>query len=86
MFGKRVHKAVLEFGAKVTGITIHFVDEEYDHGPIIFQEPVKISDNEDVNSLSTRVLMVEHEIYWKVIEALIQKTIYIEGRRVYGTI
>ncbi|MGD9202549.1 MAG: phosphoribosylglycinamide formyltransferase [Chitinispirillia bacterium] len=82
MYGKHVHRAVLDYGAKVTGITVHFVDEEYDHGAIILQETVKVLTNDDTDSLAARVLVVEHEYYWKAIEAIIQGSIKIEGRKV----
>lgn len=61
MHGKLVHKAVLAAREKVTGVTIHTVDEEYDHGPIIAQCEVPVLDNDTVDSLSERVLKREHE-------------------------
>ena len=82
MYGKRVHQAVLDYGAMVTGITVHFVDEEYDHGAIILQETVKVLKNDDADSLAARVLIVEHENYWKAIEAIVQGTLTIKGRKV----
>jgi phosphoribosylglycinamide formyltransferase-1 len=82
MYGSRVHEAVIEYGAKVTGVTVHFVDEEYDHGPIIMQKAVDVPDSDDSRSLAERVLKIEHETYWKAIEAIARGKIRIIGRRV----
>jgi len=86
MYGSRVHKAVLEFGAKISGITIHFVDEEYDHGPVIFQDTVPVKDDDTPDTLAARVLKLEHASYWKVVDAVCNKRVKVEGRRVFGTI
>ena len=59
MYGLRVHAAVLEYGAKVTGCTVHFVDNEYDHGPIILQRPVPVLDNDTPDTLAARVFAEE---------------------------
>ena len=84
LFGEKVHQAVLDYGAKVSGITIHFVDEEYDHGPIIFQETVPVFDDDDAHSLAKRVLAVEHANYWKVLHAIGEGNIRVRNRRVFG--
>lgn len=86
MYGKRVHQAVLDYGAKVSGITVHFVDEEYDRGPIILQETAKVLDGDDADSLAARVLKVEHGNYWRAVEAFAQGTIRVEGGKVIGTV
>jgi phosphoribosylglycinamide formyltransferase-1 len=86
MFGTRVHQAVLDYGAKVSGISIHFVDEEYDHGPVIFQETVNVLDDDDADSLAARVLKLEHANYWRVVEAIAQGRITVENRKVTGTV
>lgn len=83
LYGMRVHNAVIDHGAKVTGVTVHFVDEEYDHGPIIIQEPVRVNDDDTPESLSQRVLRVEHEIYSKAIALFAEGRLTIHGRRVY---
>jgi phosphoribosylglycinamide formyltransferase-1 len=62
MFGRHVHEAVLRSGARVTGVTVHFVDEEYDHGAIIAQWPVPVLSGDDAESLAARVLEVEHRV------------------------
>jgi len=86
MYGKRVHQSVLDYGAKVTGITVHFVDEEYDKGPIILQETAPVLDGDDADSLAERVLKVEHGNYWRAVEAYARGTIQVEGRRVIGSV
>ena len=70
MFGINVHKAVLEAGEKFTGVTIHFVDEEYDRGPIIIQKKVKVKKNDTPETLQKRVLKVEHKIYPYIVKKL----------------
>jgi phosphoribosylglycinamide formyltransferase 1 len=86
MYGSRVHQAVIDYGAKISGITIHLVDEEYDHGPIILQESIKVDSFDDAHSLAERILKVEHANYWKAIEAIAQGTVTIDGRRVVGNV
>jgi len=86
MYGGRVHRAVLEYGAKISGITIHFVDEEYDHGPVIFQETVPVKDDDTPDSLAERVLALEHASYWRVVEAIGRGRLHVEGRRVFGEV
>ncbi len=86
MYGKRVHQAVLDYGAKVSGVTVHFVDEVYDHGSIILQETVKVEDDDDADSLAQRVLVLEHANYWRAVEAITMGKITIKGRRITGSI
>jgi phosphoribosylglycinamide formyltransferase-1 len=85
LYGSKVHQAVLDYGAKVTGVTVHFIDEEYDHGPIILQEVVNVQDDDTAESLARRVLAVEHQSYWRAIEAIAAGSIEVRGRRVYGS-
>jgi phosphoribosylglycinamide formyltransferase 1 len=70
MYGERVHRAVLQSGSRVSGATVHYVDEEYDHGAILAQWPVPVLADDTVHSLSARVLKVEHVLYPRVIEAV----------------
>jgi phosphoribosylglycinamide formyltransferase-1 len=86
LYGEKVHQAVLDYGAKVSGITVHFVDEEYDHGPVIFQDTVPVLDSDDAHALAQRVLMLEHASYWKAVEAIAQNRISVKGRNVYGCV
>jgi formyltetrahydrofolate-dependent phosphoribosylglycinamide formyltransferase len=70
MYGARVHAAVIAGGARVSGATVHFVDEQYDHGPIIAQWPVPVFPDDTPATLGPRVLRVEHVLYPRVVEAL----------------
>ena len=63
MYGNHVHRAVLDSGVKITGVTVHFVNDVYDSGRIIAQWPVPVFANDDVTSLAARVLRVEHLLY-----------------------
>lgn len=82
MYGHRVHQAVLDYGAKITGCTVHFVDNDYDRGPIIWQQPVPVFDDDDADSLAARVFQAEKEAYPHVLKLLAGGKIQIEGRRV----
>ncbi len=70
MYGERVHAAVLAAGVKITGVTIHFVDADYDRGPIIAQAPVWVHPDDTLESLAARVLEVEHRMYPQAIAAV----------------
>lgn len=70
MYGGRVHRAVIERGARISGVTVHFVDEAYDHGPIIAQWPVPVLENDAAETLAARVLRVEHILLPAVVDAL----------------
>lgn len=71
MYGDRVHKAVIEAGEKETGITIHYVNEVYDDGEIIFQDKFKILTGDTPESIAERIHVLEHEHYPAVIEELV---------------
>jgi len=71
MYGDRVHEAVFNAGVNETGITIHFVNEHYDEGAIIFQASVPVEENDNVDSLRRKVQQLEHAHYPGVIEKLI---------------
>lgn len=83
MYGIHVHRAVIEYGAKITGATVHFVDEEYDHGPIILQKPVEVRDDDTPESLSKRVLQIEHSIYSEAVALFAAGRLTIDDRKVY---
>ncbi|HEX7121418.1 MAG TPA: phosphoribosylglycinamide formyltransferase [Gemmatimonadaceae bacterium] len=78
MYGHRVHEAVLAHGARLSGVTVHFVDEEYDRGPIIAQWPVPVLPGDTPDSLAARVLPVEHLLYPRVVEALASGRVRLE--------
>ncbi len=82
MYGERVHQAVLDAGVKVTGCTVHFVDNQYDAGPIIWQQPVPVFDDDTAETLAKRVFEVEKEAYPHVLKLLAAGRVKLEGRRV----
>lgn len=82
MYGERVHEAVLASGMKVTGCTVHFVDEGYDTGPIILQTPVVVEEDDTPETLAARVLPYEHETYVRAVQLFAEGRLQIEGRRV----
>jgi phosphoribosylglycinamide formyltransferase-1 len=84
LYGEKVHHAVIDYGAKISGITVHFVDEEYDHGPVIYQEALPVLDSDDALSLAKRVLALEHANYWRVLQAIAKGAITVRSRRVFG--
>lgn len=83
MYGINVHKAVLESGMKVSGVTVHFVDETYDTGTVIAQVAVKVENNDTPEELAHRILKCEHKIYPYVVKKLIDGKIKRKGRKVY---
>jgi len=85
MYGMKVHEAVLEAGCKVSGASIHIVDEIYDHGPIISQKTVKISDTETPQTLRKKIQKIEHKLYPETIRLFETKKLNIKGRKVYFT-
>lgn len=72
MYGNYVHEAVIAAGEKESGITIHYVDELYDHGSIIFQATCAINDKDTAHSLAQKILMLEHQHYPRVIEEVLK--------------
>ncbi len=84
-YGDKVHQAVLDYGAKVSGASIIFVEPGVDTGPIILQEAVPVYDTDDVNSLAQRVLKVEHRLYVRAVEYFLAGRLELRGHRVYIT-
>ncbi len=84
-YGIKVHEAVIRSGTKFSGPTVHFVDNEYDHGPIIMQDIVKVKDDDDPHSLQKRVLKKEHKIYWRAIKKVLDGHLRVEGCRVLSS-
>lgn len=81
-YGHHVHEAVLAYGAKVSGCTVHFADNQYDHGPIILQRTVPVRDDDTADALAARVFEQECEAYPEAIRLFAQGRLQIEGRRV----
>jgi phosphoribosylglycinamide formyltransferase-1 len=82
MYGLRVHEAALQAGVKVSGCTVHFADDEYDHGPIVSQAVVAVADDDTPESLQARVFQKECEAYPEAIRAFAEGRLHVEGRRV----
>lgn len=82
-YGEKVHQGVIDYGAKVTGATVHFVDEGADTGAIIMQETVNVEQDDDAKSLAKRVLEVEHRILKESIRLFCENKLSIQGRRVF---
>jgi phosphoribosylglycinamide formyltransferase-1 len=80
--GVESQKQALDYGAKFTGCTVHFVDEGVDTGPVVAQAVVPILDDDTVETLSARILKEEHRIYTEAVNHVIEDRIRIEGRRV----
>ncbi len=82
MYGHHVHEAVLESGARVSGCTVHFVDDHYDHGPIILQRTVPVLDDDTPDTLAARVFDQECEAYPEAIRLFAAGALVVEGNRV----
>lgn len=79
MYGLRVHAAVIASGARVSGATVHFVDERYDHGAVIAQWPVPVLSGDTPQMLAARVLRVEHALYPPAVAAVAQRRISLDA-------
>ena len=82
MYGIRIHEAVLDYGAKVSGCTVHFVDEQYDNGPVICQSAVPVEEGDTPETLAGRVLTAEHAAYPHAVALYAAGRLSVEGRRV----
>ncbi len=83
MYGRKVHQAVLDYGCKVTGVTVHLVDEEYDTGAPVLQRCVPVQQDDTVETLAARVLEQEHKIYAVAIQLFAENRVIIQGRKVF---
>lgn len=81
-YGLRVHQAVLDYGAKVSGATVHFVDEGADTGPIILQQAVSVLPEDTAESLQQHILEVEHEILPEAVALFCAERLLVQGRKV----
>jgi formyltetrahydrofolate-dependent phosphoribosylglycinamide formyltransferase len=81
-YGHHVHEAVLAYGAKISGCTVHFTDNQYDHGPIIVQRTVPVQDDDDAERLAERVYRQECEAYPQAIQLFAEGRLRVDGRRV----
>jgi len=80
--GESSIKRAFDYGCKITGITVHFIDNQVDHGPIILQGAVKIEKGENLKTLEAKVHRLEHKLYPLAIRLFIDKKLKIRGRRV----
>jgi phosphoribosylglycinamide formyltransferase-1 len=74
-------KDAFDYGVKITGVTVHFVDEEMDHGPIIMQRTVKIEESDTPESLEAKIHKIEHRLYPQAIKLFAEGRLRIEGRK-----
>lgn len=82
MYGEHVHRAVLEYGAKISGCTVHFVDDEYDRGPIIVQRACPVEEGDTPESLAARVFQEECAAYPDAVRLFAEGRLAVEGRSV----
>jgi phosphoribosylglycinamide formyltransferase-1 len=82
MYGAHVHRAALEYGVKLSGCTVHFVDNHYDNGPIILQRSCPVHDDDTVESLAARIFALECEALPEAIARFAAGRLELEGRRV----
>ena len=81
-YGHRVHEAVLQYGAKLSGCTVHFADNQYDHGPVIVQRAVPVLDDDTPETLAARVFEAECVAYPEALRLIAAGRVTVEGRRV----
>jgi phosphoribosylglycinamide formyltransferase-1 len=81
-YGHHVHQAVLDYGAKLSGCTVHFADNQYDHGPIILQKAVPVLDGDTPDVLAARVFQAECEAYPEALQLIAAGRVRVEGRHV----
>lgn len=81
-YGEKIHEMVLEYGVKLTGVTVHFVDEGTDTGPIILQKAVEVKDDDAIDTLKERVLEVEHQLLPEAVKLFCENKISVKGRKV----
>ena len=82
MYGRRVHEAVLDYGARWTGATVHLVDDTYDTGPVVAQVPVPVCPGDTPDRLAARVQEAEHRLYPAVLRCFAEGRVHVDGRRV----
>jgi len=80
--GLDAQKQALDYGVKIAGCTVHYVDEALDSGPILLQSAVPVFDDDTVDTLSARILAQEHSIYSRAIQAIVEGRVTLEGRTV----
>jgi len=81
-YGARVHQAALDYGVKVSGCTVHLVDNHYDHGPVVAQQSVPVLPDDDAATLAARIFEVECDLYPQVLQAFAEGRVTIDGRKI----
>lgn len=81
--GLHAQRQAVQYGVKYSGCTVHLVDEGMDSGPIIMQTVVPVSQDDDEDSLATRILAEEHNTYWRALQLIAEGRVWLEGRRVF---
>jgi phosphoribosylglycinamide formyltransferase-1 len=82
MYGMHVHEAVINSGDKISGVTVHLVDEEYDHGPIVRQRTIAVDEAETPETLATKIHRIEHQLYPEVLQLFADDRVRVNERRV----
>ncbi len=82
--GLHAHEQAIEYGVKVSGCTVHFVDEHLDHGAIILQKTVEVKDHDTAETLSKRIINYEHKAYVEAVKLVVSREYRISGRKVAG--
>jgi len=83
MYGMHVHRAVIEYGVHWSGATVHLVDEEYDRGPVVLQEPVPVYADDTPQELADRIRPIEHRLYPEALRLFAQDRVRLDGRTVW---
>jgi formyltetrahydrofolate-dependent phosphoribosylglycinamide formyltransferase len=82
MYGMKVHQSVIDYGCKVSGVTVHIVDTEYDHGAVVLQKCVSVESSDTPESLAAKIHQVEYELLPDAVKLFEENRLVIEGRRV----
>jgi phosphoribosylglycinamide formyltransferase-1 len=85
MYGMKVHQAVIDYGCKVSGVTVHIVDSEYDHGAVVLQKCVVVDSADTPENLAAKIHQIEYELLPEAIKLFEDNKTIIEGRRVFLT-
>ncbi len=86
MYGMNIHRAVIGAGVKIAGVTVHFVNGEYDKGAIIYQEAIAVFDEDTPETLSNRILELEHNTFWRAVKGIVDGTFTLKNGKVFGKI
>ncbi len=82
MYGLKVHQAVIDYGCRVAGVTVHLVDTEYDHGPVVLQKCLPVDQDDTPESLASRIHQLEYELLPEAISLFERDKVKVEGRKV----